>query len=387
MKNERAVMIIYGFMKLINVFLGPFLTAYFIKISTESIVDISTFNILNYLFLAIFGIIAGYVVKKKNTIFVLRLGIITKFLCILFIFFLGERITTYYALVSFVYGFSSMFFYIPFNIVHAEVVDNKKRTAFELKLNTIKNIVSILGPILLGATITLINYQLTAIIILIFSLIQIIASFFLTPISIKHTEYHPLKTLKNLLKRSSYRKMLIVEYLNGLTFSDSVLGTVLTILIMLSFKTDFNLGIITSLTTLLSLFAIYLYSKFYKEKSDKKLLLVSGITIFLAMLILAVKIVPVTIISYNIIYGILGTGILFFIYILRLFNLAKDIGSDNKIEYWSINEFVLNIGRVSGFILLLIVSFIGLEYIVYFFIFLSIIVLIFSQILGSIEKN
>lgn len=387
MKNERAVMIIYGFMKLINVFLGPFLTAYFIKISTESIVDISTFNILNYLFLAIFGIIAGYVVKKKNTIFVLRLGIITKFLCLLFIIFLGERITTYYALVSFIYGFSSMFFYIPFNIVHAEVVDNKKRTAFELKLNTIKNIVSILGPILLGATITLINYQLTAIIILIFSLIQIIASFFLAPISIKHTEYHPLKTLKNLLKRSSYRKMLIVEYLNGLTFSDSVLGTVLTILIMLSFKTDFNLGIITSLTTLLSLLAIYLYSKFYKEKSDKKLLLVSGITIFLSMLILAIKIVPVTIISYNIIYGILGTGILFFIYILRLFNLAKDIGSDNKIEYWSINEFVLNIGRVSGFVLLLIVSFIGLEYIVYFFIFLSIIVLIFSQILGSIEKN
>ena len=387
MKNERAVMIIYGFMKLINVFLGPFLTAYFIKISTESIVDISTFNILNYLFLAIFGIIAGYVVKKKNTIFVLRLGIITKFLCLLFIIFLGERITTYYALVSFIYGFSSMFFYIPFNIVHAEVVDNKKRTAFELKLNTIKNIVSILGPILLGATITLINYQLTAIIILIFSLIQIIASFFLAPISIKHTEYHPLKTLKNLLKRSSYRKMLIVEYINGLTFSDSVLGTVLTILIMLSFKTDFNLGIITSLTTLLSLLAIYLYSKFYKEKSDKKLLLVSGITIFLSMLILAIKIVPVTIISYNIIYGILGTGILFFIYILRLFNLAKDIGSDNKIEYWSINEFVLNIGRVSGFILLLIVSFIGLEYIVYFFIFLSIIVLIFSQILGSIEKN
>lgn len=387
MKNERAVMIIYGFMKLINVFLGPFLTAYFIKISTESIVDISTFNILNYLFLAIFGIIAGYVVKKKNTIFVLRLGIITKFLCLLFIIFLGERITTYYALVSFIYGFSSMFFYIPFNIVHAEVVDNKKRTAFELKLNTIKNIVSILGPILLGATITLINYQLTAIIILIFSLIQIIASFFLAPISIKHTEYHPLKTLKNLLKRSSYRKMLIVEYINGLTFSDSVLGTVLTILIMLSFKTDFNLGIITSLTTLLSLLAIYLYSKFYKEKSDKKLLLVSGITIFLSMLILAIKIVPVTIISYNIIYGILGTGILFFIYILRLFNLAKDIGSDNKIEYWSINEFVLNIGRVSGFVLLLIVSFIGLEYIVYFFIFLSIIVLIFSQILGSIEKN
>ena len=387
MKNERAIMIIYGFMKLINVFLGPFLTAYFIKVSTESIVDISIFNISNYLFLAIFGIIAGYMVKKKNTLFVLRLGIIANFLCILFIIFLGEKITSYYGFVSFIYGFSSMFFYIPFDIVHAEAVDNKKRTNFELKLNTIKNMVSILGPVLLGATITIMNYQLTAIIILIFSLIQIIASFYLKPISIKHNDYHIMRTLRTMLKRKAYRRMLIIQYLNGLTFSDSVLGTVITILIMLSFKTDFNLGIITSLTTLFSLIAIYLYSKFYKEKNDKKLLLVSGTIIFLSMLVLAIKITPGTIISYNMIYGILGTGILFFIYILRLFNLSKEVPSDNKIEYWSICEFFLNIGRVTGFILLLTVSLVGLEYIVYLFIFLSIVVLIFSMTLGTVEKN
>ena len=57
MKNERAMLVIYGFMKLINVFLGPFLTAYFVKISIESVTTVSLFNAFNYLFLAIFGMI------------------------------------------------------------------------------------------------------------------------------------------------------------------------------------------------------------------------------------------------------------------------------------------------------------------------------------------
>ncbi len=387
MKNERAIMIIYGFIKLINIFLGPFLTAYFIKVSTESIVDISIFNILTYFFLATFGIIAGYVVRKKNTLFVLRLGIIARFLCILFIIILNEKITSYYGLVSFIYGFSSMFFYIPFNIVHAEAVDEKRRSSFEFKLNAIKNIVSIIGPVFLGTSITIMNYQMTAIMILLFSICQIIASFYLKPIPQTSKDYHVIKTLKKLLKQKQHRKMLIIQYLNGLTFSDSVLGTVITILIMLSFKTDFNLGIINSITTLLSLLAIYLYNKFYKTKDDKRLILISGSIIFLSMILLAIKTSPITIVSYNVIYGILGTGILFFVYILRLFNTAKKIDSDNKIEYWAISEFVLNIGRVTGFILLLVISLLGLNYMVYFLVFLSIIVLIFPYCLSFINKN
>lgn len=387
MKNERAIMIIYGFIKLINIFLGPFLTAYFIKVSTESIVDISIFNILTYFFLATFGIIAGYVVRKKNTLFVLRLGIIARFLCILFIIILNEKITSYYGLVSFIYGFSSMFFYIPFNIVHAEAVDEKRRSSFEFKLNAIKNIVSIIGPVFLGTSITIMNYQMTAIMILLFSICQIIASFYLKPIPQTSKDYHVIKTLKKLLKQKQHRKMLIIQYLNGLTFSDSVLGTVITILIMLSFKTDFNLGIINSITTLLSLLAIYLYNKFYKTKDDKRLILISGSIIFLSMILLAIKTSPITIVSYNVIYGILGTGILFFVYILRLFNTAKKIDSDNKIEYWAISEFVLNIGRVTGFILLLVISLLGLNYMVYFLVFLSIIVLIFPYCLSCINKN
>lgn len=51
MKNEKAVMIIYACMKIISLFLGPFLVAYFVSVSLENIYSLSIFNMLNYLFL------------------------------------------------------------------------------------------------------------------------------------------------------------------------------------------------------------------------------------------------------------------------------------------------------------------------------------------------
>lgn len=388
MKNERAMLVIYGFMKLINVFLGPFLTAYFVKISIESVTTVSLFNAFNYLFLAIFGMIAGYYVEKKDSLFVLRLGIIAKFLCVLLIMLLGTNITSYYGIVSFVFGFAQMFFYIPFDLYHAEGVEKERRTSFELKLNGVKDMTSVLGPILLGATITIINYQMTAIIILLFSLCQIIASFYLKPILNDDNNYNLISALKKLMKNKEHRKLFLVQYLNGMTFSDSALSTAITILIMMSFKTDFNLGVITSLTSLFSLIAIYIYTKKYKNKSDSVPLYFSGIIIFLSMILLILKTSSFTIVIYNVILGIFGAGILNFAYILRLVNTAKEkIVSEEKAEFWAISELFLNIGRVTGFVLLLFVGILGLDYLVYFLIFIGLIVLIFPYFLSNIDRN
>ena len=74
---------------------------------------------------------------------------------------------------------------------------------------------------------------------------------------------------------------------------------------------------------LLSLIVLYIYSKHYKGKDDRNVILFSGIVMFLAVILLIINISKSTIILYNVIFGIFGTGILTFIYGLRLFNFAK----------------------------------------------------------------
>ena len=70
-------------------------------------------------------------------LFVFRIGIIMRCLCVLLIMGLGSYITTHYGVLSFVYGFSSMFLNLPFNLYHTDVVQNFERASFEFKLNKI----------------------------------------------------------------------------------------------------------------------------------------------------------------------------------------------------------------------------------------------------------
>lgn len=388
MKNKQAIMIIYVCMKIINIFLGPFLVAYFIKISTQTIVDLSIFNILNYMSLCFFGIIVGYVTERKHSLGAFRLGVALRFIYILMIMLLGSKITYHFGLIAFVYGFSSMFYHLPFNLYHTDCVENSERNDFEFKINATKNLLSILVPFLLGAIITTTNYQLTAIIILMFSVTQIVSSFYLKALPTSDNKYDLFGALKKFIKDKQISKMLLADYLNGLTFSDGVLSTVITVLIMYSFKSDFKLGIINSITAILSLIIIYLYSKYYKGKDDKKIICISGLLIFFSMILLSLKLSNFTVILYNVIFEVLGVGLLTFIYGLRLFNLAKDkIADKEKTEYWVVRELSLNIGRVTGYLLLLIIGILGLKYLKYFLIILSLIVLGFTLCIAKINKN
>lgn len=388
MKNRQAIIIIYICMRVIDIFLGPFLVAYFVKISTQTIVDLSIFHIMNYMFLCIFGIFVGYFVEKGHSLGTFRLGVLARFFYILMIMILGSKITNYFSWIAFLYGFSSMFYHLPFNLYHTDCVENFQRNDFEFKMNVAKNFINIFIPILLGTIITITNYQLTALIILVFSIIQIIASFYLKPLPKSDYQYHLFRTFKSFLKDKQVRKMFLVDYLNGMTFSDGVLGTVVTVLIMFLFHSDFHLGILQSATAILSLIVIYLYSKCFKGKDDKKIIYVSGVLLFLFMLFLAVSPSEVSIFLYQIIFGVFGVGLLTFIYSLRLFNLAKiTVRDSEKTEYWVFRELFLNVGRITGYVLLLIVGLLGLEYLTYILIFLSFVVLVFTFYIAKIYKH
>ena len=84
-KESNILILIEALKRIITIFLGPFLTAYFIKTSINSINDLSLYYIVNYAAHAIFGIVMGFIVKKKFRLAMFRVGIITNFIYILFI--------------------------------------------------------------------------------------------------------------------------------------------------------------------------------------------------------------------------------------------------------------------------------------------------------------
>ena len=391
-KSEANIIIaIDALKKIMIIFLGPFLTAYFIKTSSESMVDLSIYYIFSYLLLGIGSFIVASIIKNKFRIGMFRLGVIINFIYIMSIVLLREKVVNNLWLISILYGISQSTYWFPYNLFVIDKVENSERTSYTVKKSLIVYSIGVLFPIILGTTITITNFELTAIIILIISVIQIILSFMLTPD--KHVsklkKYNMIDTWNRIKKNKQLKKMFFVEFLVGFSISDGALGTLITILIFNAFKTDMNLGIITSISTIFSMCAIKLYEKFFKNKSDKKILIFSSIIPVISVLIVLFNTNNITIIIYSLCYEILVNGILSLGRSIRLFNMSDSniIKKEDQSEFFSIREGILNLGRMVSYSILLFAGISGsIRILNITLIILTVSIFIMGFILKDIEK-
>ena len=268
-REENVIIVITAIKDIMGLFLGPFLTTYFIKISPESITDLSLYYILSYIILAISSFIVGIIIKNKFRIKMFRIGIILNFFYIMSIIILKENIINHLAIIAVIYGMSQGAYYFPYNLFVINKIDNKERTKYTVKLTIVSRVIGVICPIILASLITITNYELTAVVILILSLIQIILSFMLSSEKQELSNKFNLKsTYLKLKNNKQIRRMLNVEFLIGMNVSGGALGVLITILIFKSFKTNMNLGIINSIMAVLAIIMVYIYGKKYKNKND-----------------------------------------------------------------------------------------------------------------------
>ena len=342
-------------------FLGPFLTAYFIKKSQESITDLSIYYIFSYTLLGLGSFVVASIIKNKFRVGMFRIGVIINFIYIMTIIILKEKIIEYLGLISILYGISSSAYWFSYNLFVINKIDNERRTEYTVKSKIIASIIGVLCPIILGSIITVTNYELTAIIILVISIIQIILSFMLSPDNETNlAKFNAKQTWNKLKSNKQIRRISIVEFFIGMNVSDGALEILMTILILNSFKTDMNLGIITSITTVLSMICVHLYGKIYKKRDDKGLIIVSSVLPVIAVFILLIWRNNITIIIYNICY-VIFTSLPTLTREIRLFNISDShiVDKNNQCEFFSLREGILNIGRVMGYTMLLLAGLTG----------------------------
>lgn len=342
--------------KIMTIFLGPFLTAYFISTSTNSILNIAIYYIFTYATMALSTLVVAVLAEKRNRIKIFRIGIILNFIYILIIILLKEKIINYLPIISILYGISASCYYFPYNLFIINKVKNTERTNYMVKLFITISVVGILFPIIFGSIITITNYILTAVIVLFISLIQIILSFFITD---NHNgdleEYNLKKAWLELKKNKQVINCLAGEFFIGMNICNGTLETVMVILILNSFKTNINLGIITSIATLLSILVVKIYGLIYNKRDDKKVIIISSIIPVISLIIFLILKTNTTVIIYKFSYVIFAE-ILSLVRKIKIFNLSnsKIVNKSNQCEFNAIREVTLNVGRVTGYTLLLL---------------------------------
>ena len=356
-KTEQNIIIIMdAIKKIMTIFLGPFLTAYFISTSTNSILNIAIYYIFTYATMALSTLVVAALAEKRNRIKIFRIGIILNFIYILIIILLKEKIINYLPIISILYGISASCYYFPYNLFIINKVKNTERTNYMVKLFITISVVGILFPIIFGSIITITNYILTAVIVLFISLIQIILSFFITD---NHNgdleEYNLKKAWLELKKNKQVINCLAGEFFIGMNICNGALETVMVILILNSFKTNINLGIITSIATLLSILVVKIYGLIYNKRDDKKVIIISSIIPVISLIIFLILKTNTTVIIYKFSYVIFAE-ILSIVRKIKIFNLSnsKIVNKSNQCEFNAIREVTLNVGRVTGYTLLLL---------------------------------
>lgn len=356
-KTEQNIIIIMdAIKKIMTIFLGPFLTAYFISTSTNSILNIAIYYIFTYATMALSTLVVAALAEKRNRIKIFRIGIILNFIYILIIILLKEKIINYLPIISILYGISASCYYFPYNLFIINKVKNTERTNYMVKLFITISVVGILFPIIFGSIITITNYILTAVIVLFISFIQIILSFFITD---NHNgdleEYNLKKAWLELKKNKQVINCLAGEFFIGMNICNGALETVMVILILNSFKTNINLGIITSIATLLSILVVKIYGLIYNKRDDKKVIIISSIIPVISLIIFLILKTNTTVIIYKFSYVIFAE-ILSLVRKIKIFNLSnsKIVNKSNQCEFNAIREVTLNVGRVTGYTLLLL---------------------------------
>ena len=340
-------------------FVETFLVAYFLKVTNESIVQISIYYILIYFVLGIGNILIGrkIKVKKESRTKIMSIGIVLRALFILGIVLLKERIAENFVIIAFIYGMSEVFYWVAHEVVYIDVTTNENRKHYMSIKKILSKILNIIAPIVLGSSIELYSFTKIAIYVFILSVIQIIISLQINTKSRNTIEIEKYSIKKFLKALNEKQKSKIEKYTKSAVaygVIESSIQTLVVIITIMTFKTSFNLGILTSIFSIFSMITLYLYRKFYNKNNSKYVLFILSILIVIGVIGLIIDINKITLIIYNAIYTI-AICILGVIYDTKKGDLVKECNIEQwKVEFVSYVGLFIATGRILGYVLMLI---------------------------------
>lgn len=353
-RNIIGLMGAYLMRNILYMFLNTFMVAYFITLTNYDYSKISIYYIFTYFFLSLTFFALGRIIKNINQIIVFRIGMILNSIYVILIAILKENIVNYYALLGVFYGIVQGFFWVSLHSLINEYVGNKTNKFVSIK-SIFDNALKILVPIVLGVSIEFTSFTYVANIVIFISVIQILFSLLIKDESAVSEKKYDIKGFWLKYKNNELlKKCYKINSYSGIV--NHLLDTIITIIIVMTFKTTISLGILTTLFSICSIISVFIYQTRIKNK--KNFLSVATICLVFSILLLILKINKITIIIYNLCSGI---------FLIVLKNIAeakrytvtekiKEIEKDFLIEYHVVSECHINIARIIGYGVLFIAS-------------------------------
>lgn len=354
-KENKGYILCKCFTRVIDLFVSTFLVAYFLKITSGNIFQISMYYCLLYLAQTLSYFLVSLLLPKVNKLIFYRLSIVLQCIFLILIALLKDGIVDYIIPIALFYGFASGMYWASFNIMINQGVSSKNMQRFYGLYHMSASVTNIIAPVILGFIIDIESFVQTAIYAFIIGLLLLASTFLIVSREEKHKKLD-VKGYVKIMNDPEYKKEF--RLVNGISLFNGLrctMATIVTILTILSFGTNLSLGSLTSIMAVASIVVTYLIMQKYNYKRRWIILVCLGIVIF-GVSMLLIDINKYTVVLINVIYTLAMIPMNNLFCQRRMGTIRVTNHLDYGLEYNMIAEVLLNLGRAASYAILMFAS-------------------------------
>ena len=347
-KDTRLLLVINGLFTIAVGLSNTFVNVFIWRIKKD-LGAIGLFNLFIYIFLPLTFILAGYISKKRDGVFSLRLGIIFHTLFFLVILIAREESVGFLVPLGSLLGIAGGFYWLGFHLLSFDLTNELNRDTFNSYNGLLGSLGGMTAPLIAGFVIVRMMglsgyYLIFGITLLIFLLIVLISS-------LLHTRnYQGAFQLYNVIKESSsnWQYLIIGFFFFGIR--KGVFMFIINLITYIISESELTVGTITLLGGIVAMLSYQLIERVMKP--DKRILFIRLGTTMMFIAVLSL-LGPINLISMIVFVSLVSFFYPFFIVPFNSagYNLIdQNKQTKQRIELIVYRELALNLGRVIGII-------------------------------------
>ncbi|MDO4611957.1 MAG: MFS transporter [Candidatus Saccharibacteria bacterium] len=354
----------------IDLFIDSFLVLYLLTLSDGNILPLGIYKIISMVMLFIPFYLLRNVCKTKKRGMLLKIGICLNLLFFLVIILLREQIVDYIYVIGVLYGIKEGVYYSVINVYESDGVSNAERARFQGNTVALKAILAVSFSMFFGSLIALAGFLESFLVILGIVVVMVVLALLFRDKAVPRTHKVQFgKFSKVVLKNKNIRQIYKISFLLGLTYSGGAITSVTTLYIIKVFSDSFSMGVFNSVFNLLAAGVGVVFAKYLKKKNYAYSIVGSMTLTIVSLVVMILDCNAMTIIIFNF-FQTISQQLTNMINTNATLNIAnsKAIQAKYKVEYFTLRELMLTMGRVISQGLFIAMAFVDVTNILPFFV-------------------
>ncbi len=346
--------------EILNLFLSTFLVGYVYSLSSDVsnyIFNVGVYYVVMYAVSLLTHLILAPIVEKTNRVWLYRLALALRAGLVVVCVFCGQNIASLLVLAGALSGLSEAMYYSCYNTMKQEMVSRHSVKKYSVLSMILQKFIYIVVPLIMGAVLDVSSYSYVAIYILVIAVIQIGFSFGIRSKRPEGSSFSLKGYFKKLKENPELAKKMKLLYIGAIPYGlSTIVGVVVNISVMMQFESNFSLGWITSVFSVVSAIFLIILNKFTHAGKRTWLLIITGLLPIIGSVSFVIWPGYATIIIYNVTNAISNITYHNIYDIYRNANL-KEAGLYSEIqEHQTLTEIIFNGMRVIIFAILLLLG-------------------------------